>query len=82
MPVIEPSVSYSCEICAKKFDVDSRVYGGRYLAMYQICVCRACYENNRAGWQREIEPALTSNLRDRGFALPARNSDGLLPQGV
>lgn len=72
---------YNCFFCAAPFEFgDDHQYRGKHLSRYMIDVCYGCYNGNWDGWAAHWEAKLVPHLVARGLAIPARNSDGLLPR--
>jgi len=71
---------YNCDICGAQFQFGPHIYDGRYIASYQITVCKSCWDGNWDGWGAGAEPKLISHLEKRGTPVPKRNEKGWLPR--
>ena len=73
-------VMYLCFICSKNFQMGPNKYDGKFMASYNISVCRTCYEGNWDGWAPQYEQRLIAHLEKNGLEIPGKNEKGLLPR--
>jgi hypothetical protein len=71
-----------CDICGQSFRYGpvAIFVGGTYLPVYQLWVCNTCYTANEHGWDPQLEPIVTRNLKSQRREIPTRGENGLLPR--
>jgi hypothetical protein len=67
-----------CFFCGGKSHFDSRDI---VIGLYEIVVCRGCYEGNWDGWSPSDEKQLIEHMQKIGKPMPPRNSKGWFPRG-
>jgi hypothetical protein len=84
---IEPTLTFRCFFCGKKFERDDHVYHGnlvgyrgRFVGRYVIEVCDGCYADNAKGWAPHCEAKLVAHLKKKKLPIPDRNDKGRLPR--
>jgi hypothetical protein len=48
---------------------------------YRFAVCRICWDENWAGWEREHEARILKHLESERLSVPTRNITHLFPRG-
>jgi len=69
-----------CDLCGEEFQYGPIAYFGTYVPTYQVMTCNKCYAANFDGWAPKLEEKVTRNLKAKGFKIPERNTNGLLPR--
>jgi hypothetical protein len=72
----------TCAMCGSSFQFGPHIYDGKFIAAYQISVCRSCFESNWDGWAPHYEARLEAHLKAKGIPLPNRNAEGFYPRGA
>lgn len=73
-------VMYTCFTCGREFQMRPHVYDGAFIPLYQVSVCRICYNGNWDGWAPHYEARLISHFKAKGLPVPTRNAKGWLPR--
>jgi hypothetical protein len=72
---------FKCDVCSSNYQHGPGRYEGHKLNLYGgIFCCDPCWSGNWDGWSSRLEPVLLKHLSAKGLAVPARNSNGLLPR--
>jgi hypothetical protein len=57
------------------------IYEGKHIAIYELDVCKSCYDSNWDGWAPHHEEKLIGHLQAKGIPIPDRNDKGWYPRG-
>jgi len=71
---------YKCELCASSYQMGRHIYDGKHIPLYNLGVCKTCYEGNWDGWAPDAEVKILAHLKEKGLPVPTRNTKGLLPR--
>ena len=69
-----------CDLCGNEYQQGPHRYDGFAAKLYDMVVCRSCWENNWDGWNQRHEKFLLSRLKEKGLPVPKRNDNGWLPR--
>ncbi len=70
-----------CGVCRRAFQFGPGRYDGKYIALYELTVCKTCWDGNWDGWSPEAEIVIQKHLEVKGLEVPLRNEKGWLPRG-
>ena len=73
-------IMLSCATCGQQFQFGRNIYDGKFIPIYNITVCRTCYNSNHDGWAPHYERKILMHIKEEGISEPKRNKDGLLPR--
>ena len=77
----EIRIMETCDICGAGFQMGPHIYNGKFVAAYQVSVCKPCFEGNWDGWAPHFEQTLEAHLKAKGIPFPRRNAAGYYPRG-
>jgi hypothetical protein len=80
-PVTRPNVMKDCDVCRNRVPCAAQSHDTiHFISAYGIFACGDCYADNHDGWNQHVESAVTRQLRAKGLAIPARQTNGRLPR--
>lgn len=54
-----------CNVCGKNFQFGPHQYDGRHIPLYEITVCKSCWDAHRDGWAPHLEDRVTAKLKSK-----------------
>lgn len=72
---------FNCDLCGDSYQMGKDLYEGKQIPLYNIGVCKSCYEFNADGWASDHEEKILEHLKEKGLPVPARNEKGYFPRG-
>lgn len=70
--------TYECYLCESKFEYGPHEHGGARLRVYEVDICRECYDGCRGGVPLHYEKKLLARLDELDIDKPERNEDRLI----
>lgn len=72
------SKTHKCYLYGDRFEYGPHEHGGARLRVYEVDICRECYNGCRGGVPSHYEKKLLARLDELDIDEPERNKDGLI----
>jgi hypothetical protein len=76
-----PRFMVTCDLCGDEFQFGPHRYRGKWVGVYKMYSCSACYDTSWDGIAPIYESRFKAHLLKHGIALPARRVNDLYPRG-